>query len=251
MTVTSGTSRAFSFRGNGQMIECWPDSITREAAESFPELASCGMQVQWIGAALPSWVQPEADGRAEGIWSLLVVEDVPAFLNMPGDELSRTDEAWCIALIPDNEAGRSISPALQDVDLILWCPDNHIINISEDIAHFLLRMGVIGVDNSDIINCLGLEKGRCMEATAQCVMGKGPEAAADFASSWNLRQASQPLPWVVMGQFIQKGVQWSLQEVDDGAGMLLSHVDGPCLIKCLLDAPRTEFLIIAPTARLE
>lgn len=240
------------FNGSARAIEEWPDSIARGFLELWSKPAfPNGMQVQWLGTSLPAWVQPEPNDMATGRWHLLVVEDVEALQSMPAHELFRTTATWSIALLPDDDADKAFPSILGGFHLILHGPRPQLAEIAESLAHFLLRSGVIGVDDHDLLECIGMKDGVCVAAVARYFLGKGNDVATAFAQTWKAQGSPSPVPWMVMGQFIQSDVSWSLQEADDAATALAEHISGPRILKCLPDAPRTGMLIITPAACLE
>lgn len=251
MPLPTAPVSASLFSGSARAIEEWPDSIARGFLElrSKPALPN-GMQVQWLGTSLPAWVQPEPNDITAR-WHLLVVDDVDALQSMSAHELYRTTATWRIALLPDDDVDNAFPSILGGFHLILYCPRPQLADIAESLAHFLLRAGVIGVDDHDLLECIGMKEVTCVAAVVRYFPGKGNDAATAFTQTWKAQGSPSPMPWMVMGQFIQSDVSWSLQEADDAATALAEHISGPHILKCLPDAPRTGMLIITPAACLE
>lgn len=122
-----------------------------------------------------------------------------------------------------------------------------LANIAEDLAHFLLRAGMIGSDEQDLTRgCIGMVQGSRVEGLARIIHGMGRDAASQLRLSCEA-YGDFPFPWMVVGQFIGPDEVWSLQDVADAEAELAKDVAGPRLLKCLHEAPRTEILVITPS----
>ncbi|WP_234052758.1 MULTISPECIES: hypothetical protein [unclassified Xanthobacter] len=234
--------------GRALSIEAFPDAIARGLSELRRQPVAYDLRLRWIGGALPPWADPEPDTQTPARWSLLVVENGAALRDLPAGALVRADATWRIALLPEDEGDAGTLSPLGAFHLVLRCPGEELSFIAEDLAHFLLRSGVIGSDEHDLTTgCMGMAEGRRVDARARCMPGKGRDAARALRLSLDGDGArGSRVPWMVMGQFIRADVSWSLAEVDDAAHALAEGVDGPHLLKCLPDAPRTELLVITP-----
>ncbi|MFG1443488.1 hypothetical protein V5F43_10190 [Xanthobacter agilis] len=238
---------AFSLFGCARSIEARPDAVTRGLSELHSQPVSYDMRVQWIGAALPPWADPEPEAGNPTRWHLLVVEDETALHEPPVRGLARSDAIWRIALLPENAEDACAPACLDGFHLILRCPKPQLANIAEDLAHFLLREGMIGSDERDLTTgCIGMAEGTRVEGFTRVTPGKGQDAASRLRLSCE-GGGDLPLPWMVVGQFICPDEVWRLQDVADAENELAKDVAGPRLLKCLHDAPRTEILVIKPS----
>ncbi|MFG1404376.1 hypothetical protein [Xanthobacter sediminis] len=248
MTVSRfDSSPAFLLLGRARSIEARPDAMTRGLSELHSQPVSYDMRVQWIGAALPPWVDQEPEAGSPTRWHLLVVEDEAALHEAPLKGVVRSDAVWRIALLPENAEDACTPACLDEFHLILRGPKQQVSNIAEDLAHFLLRAGMIGSDEHDLTTgCIGMAEGTRVEGFTRIIPGKGRDAASRLRLSCE-GCGELPLPWMVVGQFICPDEAWSLQDVADAESELAKDVDGPRLLKCLHDAPRTEILVITPS----
>lgn len=93
---------AFLFSGCAPSIEARPDAIAHGLSDVHSQPVSYGMRIQWIGATLPPWIDPEFEAESPTRWHLLAIEDETALHELPLKGVVRSDAVWRIALLPEN-----------------------------------------------------------------------------------------------------------------------------------------------------
>lgn len=202
--------------------------------------------VQVIGGPLPHWIQVEQQLPTSAVWHLMVVRELQTCAAAQTELAKSCRPKWRIVLLPCETSPEAVSCEIGHAHLILTCDARQIDSVAEDLAHLILRHSYMGVSTNEIIGWLGMREDVTVSGTA-CILLDFvvPAAKPLLAGPVQNLHVVKPTNSAVCGIFTTPALSFTILDVENAISAVLRDVGADTmLVKGVMDAPRTEILIM-------
>jgi len=202
--------------------------------------------IQVVGGRLLPWIQAEQQLPTSAVWHLMIVRELQTCGAVRTEFVESCRSKWRIVLLPREISTEALPCELGHAHLILRCDVKQINSVAEDLAHLILRHSYMGVSTNEIIRCLDMRDDVTV-CGAACILSElaVPAAGPLPAMSVQNLHVVRPTKSAVCGIFTTPALLFTLFEVDNAIAVVQREVRADNMtVKGVMDAPRTEILIV-------